>query len=77
MGDNLAELLYVVWRSSQADPSTQDVWGNLDSESRRGWEAVAAKARNEMANRFFGELRSARDELADGAVDYMLERWGR
>jgi hypothetical protein len=54
MPDNLAEMLYMAYRSSRL-PFNPDIvsWGNVrDPDVRAAWEAAAEKARKEMARRF-------------------------
>lgn len=54
MGDNLAELLYMAWRSALLS-STPELpsWGNVrDPDVRAAWEAAATKAIDVMAGRF-------------------------
>lgn len=69
MGDNLAELLYMAWRSALLS-STPDLpsWGNVrDPDVRAAWEAAADKARKEMHARFVADMREARQ--AHGAEE--------
>lgn len=59
MGDNLAELLYMAWRSSLLS-STPDLpsWGNVrDPDVRAAWESAATRARTEV-DREVGRLLS-------------------
>lgn len=59
MGDNLAELLYMAWRSALLSSQPDLVsWGNVrDPDVRAAWEAAAAKARTER-DREIGRLLS-------------------
>lgn len=58
MGDGLPEKLYTAWRSSQADPTAHWSWGNVESETRVAWEAVAVVARGQVGARI-GDLEAA------------------
>lgn len=45
MPASLAEQLYHRWRRAQHDITEHPAWGNLESEQRLAWEAVAEEAR--------------------------------
>lgn len=80
MGDNLAELLYMAWRSERL-PFEPDLpsWGNVrDPDVRRAWEAAATKARAIMAGRFVGSVREAMAKVDNDHLGEHLDRlWSR
>lgn len=63
MGDDLAQILF---ETLQAIPTpglgsafVPLGWHDLDRDSQRAWEAVAAKARAELDGRFLANIRAA------------------
>lgn len=80
MGDNLAELLYMAWRSTLLASQPDLVsWGNVrDPDVRAAWEAAATAARKELDERFVRDMREARRvHGADEALANLLgeTRW--
>ena len=69
MGDKLAELLYMAWRSSMLSSRPNiPSWGNVrDPDVRAAWEAAATAARKELHARFVSDMREARQ--ANGAEE--------
>lgn len=78
MGDNLAELLYMAWRSSLLSSTltaSDDLpsWGNVrDPDVRGAWEAAATKAKENVR----AECAMVLDREVDlHSVDNMRLRW--
>lgn len=82
MGDNLAEQLYRAFCSAAGLVYGSDEtpgFHNLPTEKREAWEAVASRARNEMAQRFAADLETAMPALVGAAEAFKVigARWGR
>lgn len=86
MGDNLPELLYATFVANVPDIGmVPPPFARLSRKDRATWEAVAAKARNEMASRFVSDLDQARStefgeltiEKLGSRLDVIRARWGR
>lgn len=78
MGDKLAQLLYESFRSASADPGALLSWGNIPSTERETWEAVATRARGEMARRFVACIDHVNTEFPDAkeaALSSLRRRW--
>lgn len=85
MGDGLPEKLYMAWRAALPDPTDVPSWGNVPSEARLAWEAVAMVAHHhavtdavdlmdyiQAAKRAAGDERVAGEPLAE-FITRMLE----
>ena len=79
MGDNLAELLYMAWRSSLLS-SVPDLpsWGNVrDPDVRAAWEAAATRARVEIKGQCATQLTSEYERQCDAeyAIRVCSKQW--
>jgi hypothetical protein len=64
MGDDLAQILFETLQAQPTEglpnpPFRPIGWAELDDNSRRAWEAVAARARREMDRRWYRDIRDA------------------